>query len=647
MPLPSDSISTDPPSSGIDAPQILLIEDNPGDAVLIRANLRRSETPFELTWVDGLGKGLEALLERRFDAILLDLSLTESDGLQTVSRVLAAVHSAPVVVVTGSDDDGLASAAMRLGAQDYLPKSDLNARALSRVISYAIERAAAQAALAEAESRNRHLIWTAGYGIFRTDSTGVFIDVNPACAEMLGFSDPGELVGKRATFLGPSTDGERRPLALHAEERIEKLEVQIPVASGDTALFRLDANKGVNRRTGAVEWEGFLQDITEARRLEAQTRQNEKMEALGLFSAGVAHDLNNLLTVVLGSIDELESEVGEVAPIREELEVIHSAVSRGAHLVRKILAYSRRERLALNRLDLGSLARSQSPLLSRLHPGVAVRIEVPETPVRVMGDSSAMEQVILNLVTNGVRATESVGEVVVSVHETEIVSPVTGRNESVAELRVQDFGTGIPEEIQSRIFEPFFSTRERGSGTGLGLSMVMGLVPQQNGRIEFETAEGIGPTFSVFLPLVDQEEKAPLDLGERAFQNRTTVLLVEDEADIRRAGGRGLARAGYTVIQAADGREGLAKFIEHRDEIGLVITDVIMPKMNGAEMLEEILQLEPAMNYLYTSGYSGTDLATRQILDPDQRLLPKPWGIDELLSEAAQLLPPPGRKAAG
>ncbi|HSG48478.1 MAG TPA: ATP-binding protein [Longimicrobiales bacterium] len=388
----------------------------------------------------------------------------------------------------------------------------------------------------------------------------------------------------------------------------------------------------------------FRESMEEQRRMEERLRQSQKMEALGRLAGGVAHDFNNILTVINGNAEILVRALPEDSPERVEAQEIANAASRAASVTRQLLTFSRRDRPRPRPLDLAGLARTMEVMLGRLI-GEDIRWEarIAPDPLNVTADAGHLEQVILNLVLNARDAVDTGGRVALTVRPGTGPAPEDtpgARAGSWALIEVTDDGAGMDPGTRARIFEPFFTTKPRGRGTGLGLSTVFGIVDQMGAVVEVATAPGEGSTFRVWIPVAEGSPGAPEEAGDEEPHGAAgrTVLLVEDEPALRSMVARILGDAGYRVIQAMDGAHGLTQAMAHAGTIDLVFTDVVMPGMSGPELAEELARRLPRIPVLFATGYSEDPRIEKLLaMDPD-RVLTKPFRSVELLRRVAQIL---------
>jgi signal transduction histidine kinase len=415
-----------------------------------------------------------------------------------------------------------------------------------------------------------------------------------------------------------------------------------------------------------VGWVWSFRDITARVLLEEQLRQSQKMEAIGKLAGGVAHDFNNLLTVIEGNTELLASEPGTTPAARALLQDIATATDRAAQLTNHLLAFSRKQTLRATVFDLGETVNALAPMLRRL-VGVGATLQVDVAPSFVAADRLQLDQVLLNLVVNARDATASGGSIFVRCGHVQIAHPIDAvQGDRVPQgrytlLSVRDTGTGIPADLHGRVFEPFFTTKGTGEGTGLGLSMVYGLVRQSGGFVTLDSVPGRGTTIGILLPARTPPASTVLPAlpvpvapagGPSADREGVpstgaslpdplptqTVLVVDDEDAVRRLVATVLRRHSFRVIEAANGREALAVLAAH-DDIDLVISDVLMPELGGRELVRQVQRDRPDMPVLFISGFTNQELGDDgDGVGRDTTFLAKPFSSTELLGAVGTLL---------
>jgi two-component system cell cycle sensor histidine kinase/response regulator CckA len=506
---------------------------------------------------------------------------------------------------------------------------------------------AAQEGLRRSEINFRSLVTNAPYGICRCDSAGMVLHSNPALQIMLGTSGA-ELLGQHLGSLYADTH-QWFQLAdyLRAAAPFNGLIVEWKRKDGMPIVVRVSGRAVSDGANGRV-FELYAEDVTERRALEQQLRQSQKMEAVGRLAGGIAHDFNNLLMVILGYSELLLERLGPDAAVRVPAQEIANAAERASSLTRQLLAFSRKQMLAPRILDLNSVVTENLKMLTRVIGEDIDLVMVPGSDLgAVRADAGQIEQVIMNLAVNARDAMPSGGKLTletanVSLDEDYARFHAPLKPGKYVMLAISDTGVGMDAETQSRIFEPFFSTKGP-KGTGLGLSTVYGIVKQSGGYIWVYSESGKGTTFKIYLPRVaDRAETAAQVVTakeEPATEPGTeTILLVEDEANLRYLARQFLEKQGYRVIEAADGAVAMQIAVAHDGVIHLLLTDVIMPGMNGRELAQRISEIRPNVKILYMSGYTENVIGHNGMLDAGTRLLQKPFNLRDLKDQVREAL---------
>jgi PAS domain S-box-containing protein len=504
----------------------------------------------------------------------------------------------------------------------------------------------AQDSLRRSEANFRSLVTNAPYGICRCDARGNLLDVNPALVATLGYGSASELIGRNLATL--YADGQQWfPLADYFRllKEFHGLVAEWTRKDGNSTAVRL-SGRAISDESGTVTFELFTEDVTERRALEQQLRQSQKMEAIGRLAGGIAHDFNNLLMVISGYSEFLLEGLGPDQSLRGPAQEISAAAERATSLTRQLLAFSRKQMLAPKVLDLNDVVTENLRMLTRLigEDIDLVMIPGPElVPVKV--DPGQIEQVILNLAVNardampqGGKLTIETTNVTLDENYARIHAPV--RPGEYVMLAISDTGVGMDAETQSHIFEPFFTTKGP-KGTGLGLSTVYGIVKQSGGYIWVYSEPGKGTAFKIYFPRAGQAEPVPAEqpaAAESAEQPRETILLVEDEGNLRRLTRHFLENQGYTVLEAADGAAAVQIAVAHQGTIHLLLTDVIMPGMNGRELAQRVSEIRPNIKILYMSGYTENAIGHNGTLEAGVSLLQKPFNLQALKAKVREVL---------
>ncbi|MFI5280309.1 MAG: ATP-binding protein, partial [Gemmatimonadales bacterium] len=400
---------------------------------------------------------------------------------------------------------------------------------------------------------------------------------------------------------------------------------------------------------------GTVLDVTDERRLQDQLRQAQKMEAVGRLAGGMAHDFNNLLTAVLATSDLLAAELPAKTPHRDDIDIIRAAASRGADLVKKLLAFSRQQPVVLDTVQVEALMADFVRLARRLVPeDVEVVLQVRAKRAIIRADPAAVEQMLMNLVTNARDAMSAGGRLVLEI-DRKTVNPAQirawgfGETGEYVTVSVMDNGHGMDQETMRRVFEPFFTTKAVGQGTGLGMAMVYGLVKQHEGYVSVESEPGRGTTVRIYFPATKtRAEPARVSEPLQKSGRGETILVVEDDPTLRQSARRVLEMSGYTVATASDGEEALHWMqLNAENPPELIISDVVMPRLSGPQMVSKLRETGRAPKVLFTTGYAAPEVQARV---PDQAgisMLPKPWTIADLLARVREILDAPAGRISG
>ena len=644
--------------------RVLAIDDTLDNLITLRAVLEDALPGCVLLTATDGASGLELARVEDPDVVLLDIIMPGMDGFEVCTRMKAdeALRDIPVVFLTAMGTGRKARVeALRVGAEGFLSKPPDEMELVAQIGAMARLKAASRdrrLQMDELEARvqertrqlrqeleerrkveaDRELLATAieqsAETVFVTDPQGRIIYANPAFEEVSGYT-VAEAVGANPRILGSG---------LHAPASFDEL--WSTVASGrtwsgrivnrrkDGQLYTEDVTiSPVRDRSGRIaNYVAVKKDVTRSLEIESQLLQAQKMESVGRLAGGVAHDFNNILAVILSSVRFAIEAVPAEGELRSDLLEIESAGERAAALTRQLLAFSRKQMLAPEVLDLNGLVRSLEKMLRRV-VGEDVNLVPDLAPERLLvrADPVQIQQVIVNLVVNARDAMPGGGTLTIRTRNAEGPSQV--------QLQISDTGTGMDEATMACLFEPFFTTKEAGKGTGLGLSSAYGIVRQSGGSIRATSQPGKGTTIEVMLPRTEEDAgQAAAGPSAGDLAGTETVLVVEDDASVRGAVRRMLAKAGYAVLVAENGLEGLARCREHEGDIHLVLADVVMPTMNGQAFRERLHQERPATRVLLMSGYTDEKLCSNGVLASDVGFIAKPFNVETLLQRVRQVL---------
>jgi two-component system, cell cycle sensor histidine kinase and response regulator CckA len=657
--------------------RVLQVEDSDDDAALVLRELRRGGFDPTFERVDTQVAFKDALRRSDWEVIISDYSLPHYNGLTALADMQQAGKDIPFILVSGTIGEETAVEAMRAGAHDYVLKDRLTrlAPAVLRVVRESKSREArslAEDALRESEARFRRLAESGIIGITIADVHGNILEANDTYLKMVGYSLE-ELVHGSVRW-ADLTPPEFAHLAARSAEQLQASGVAPP---WETESFRKDGSR-VPMLVGVAMLDhprciAVMADLTQLKRSEAsegrlvleaeghqsgrmraekalrqseeQLRQAHKMEAVGRLAGGVAHDFNNVLSVILSYGDMLLADIKPDDPMREAVEEIQKAGNRAADLTRQLLMFSRQQVLEPKVIDLNEVLTSMDKMLQRTLGADVDLVSLP-TPAlgRVRADPSSVEQVIMNLVVNARDAMPTGGRLTIETSNVVLDEAYSQAHLGVRPgphvmLAVTDGGTGIPKETLARIFEPFFTTKAIGKGTGLGLSTVFGIVQQSGGSVWVYSEPGVGTTFKVYLPRVDAAvEAARVVEPPTTLRGSETILLVDDDDQVRVVARGILQRGGYHVIDARHAGEALLHSEEYAGTIHLLLSDVVMPQMGGPALAKRLASTRPDMKVLCMSGYTDDSIVRHGVLEAHIAYLQKPFTPGALTTKVREVL---------
>jgi hypothetical protein len=645
-----------------DTLRILLVDGDSTYARLVVESLQNhGSVPAMVTMSSRADDAVARLESGAFDAVVLDPDLPDSQGLSTLQRVTGSAARSAIIILTSADGDTTMAAALREGADEYLSKQEFDLASLPTMVRHAIGRRAYREALRALESPT-------GQERFRLLADNIkeaFIIVEMPHGRSVYVSQKWEDIWGRHV-----DDAYADPLvwfeAIHPDDRPG-------VAASIAALSAAEASQRtfrIQRPDGTLRWVRgrairvfderehphrlvvLIEDITVARETEEQLRQAQKMEAVGRLAGGVAHDFNNLLVVIDGYAEMVAHDLGPSHRAQSDLAEIHDAARRATSLTSQLLAFSRRQILQPEILDLNQVLRHVEFLLRRvIGEDITLSMRLCEPLGRVSADPGQIEQVIINLAINARDAMPDGGLLTIETAEVELDVEYAARHPGATTgeqvmIAVSDTGIGMDEATMRRLFEPFFTTKPVGRGTGLGLATVYGIVKQSQGSIWVYSEPGRGTTFKIYFPAVG-DAVAAVTRGQAevpTLAGTETVLVVEDQVDVRRLIGRTLRRQGYCVLAAANADEAETFAREHQGPIHMLLTDVVLPGAGGREVARQVLAERADVRVAYMSGYTDDVIVHHGVLEPGLAFIQKPFTGDALLRKIREVLsaePPP------
>jgi two-component system, cell cycle sensor histidine kinase and response regulator CckA len=670
--------------------RILLIEDSLADARLLAEILKDHPTnQFSLVHVERLGEAIRQLNADKFDVALLDLTLPDSSGLDSLDALTQQSPSLPIVVLTNTNDDELALAAVRHGAQDYLVKRRVNLDILVKSVQYAIERKQTQTALRyvnetlELRVRER----TAALEM-ANESLRQEVESRESIQNRLGLA---QQAGKIGTFewnthtnifiwsvelealygLAPGSFGDspdRWLATIHPEDRpkiVAELEralggsagASIPTANGLDLEFRtIDPDDRIHWIAvkskifpdGAGDLArtiGIHMDITEKKQLEAQFLRAQRLESLGTLASGIAHDLNNILTPMLSVAQLLPLRLTNLDERTQNLlRILESSAHRGADLIKQILAFASGIEGKLICFQPSHILFDIRKIIQQILPkSIEIDIDIPKDLWMVMSDMTQLHQVLMNLCINARDAMPHGGTLTIQAANRSI-------DESFARLHlgaavgnyvgitVTDTGTGISPQLMNRIFDPFFTTKEVGKGTGLGLSAVLGIIKSHGGFLDLQSEVDRGTQFQIYLPVCNSPSQTHEDEPELRSGQQELILVVDDELAIGELIKTTLETYNYRVLTAKDGAEAISIYADRRKEIDSVLVDMMMPVIDGLATVTVLQQLNPDLPVVIMSGLNSAEAVDRAKRFGCRHFLAKPFTTSDLLQTLSDSL---------
>jgi two-component system, cell cycle sensor histidine kinase and response regulator CckA len=511
-----------------------------------------------------------------------------------------------------------------------------------------IEHLKADQALEASERKYRSLVENSPYGIYQSTSDGQLLYANPAFARMLGQVAGFECAGFGLTDLYVDSQTRRSLLPeLMKQRSFRGVEVQWQHADGSPITVRLSGRMVQDDASLGPVFEVTAEDITEYRMLEEQFLQVQKMEAVGRLAAGISHDFNNILGVIIGQIELLNDSLSEDHPAKTNVDRVRQAARRAIILIRQLLTFSRQETIQPRVLNLNGAVESVAELLRpMIGEDIELRISLEKSLVNIQADPAQIDQIVMNLAVNARDAMQQGGIITLRTANVTLDRTYQETHRSIPPgnyvmLSVSDTGSGMDPQTRARVFEPFFTTKAPGKGTGLGLSTVYGIVAKSGGHIWVYSEPDHGTTFKIYFPQVtDAIEPSSQETNAESLKGSETILLVEDDEAVRVTTTAVLEGAGYHVLTAGSALVAIELARMRDTTIDLVLTDVVMPIMSGAEMLPLLRAFRPGLKAIFMSGYAGEHIAARG-LNVGDVLLEKPFSKNDLLQQIRKMISRP------
>ena len=664
---------------------ILVIDDEKNVRESVKNYLE--DYDYRIVEADNGVSGLNVFRKEKPDLVLVDLRMPEGDGLEVLSWINTHSPDTPVIIMSGTGVLGDVVEALRLGAWNYLlkPIGDLN------VLKHAVEKALERAhlirenriyqghledevnnrtreleettqELRKSEEKYRSIFENLQDAYFETNIDGDILEMSPSIEVSLHYTRE-EVLNMSVWDLYVNPD-ERKQMVeqLIRQEKITDYEIHLLDKNGSIVQCSVAASLKKDGTTQNKKICGTIRDINERKRAEAEKQklmeqlyQSQKIEALGSLTGGIAHDFNNILTVINGHAEIALRKMEKNIPVEKDVNAIFQAGKRAENLTRQLLAFSRKQIFKPKVIDINSVISELEKMLVRLiGEDINLNIHFGTHIPFIKADPGQVEQILINLVVN---ARDAINEktfssqekkrITISTDQTILDSSFVANHPGSREglhtvLIISDTGIGMPIEVQKKIFEPFFTTKPKGKGTGLGMSTVYGIVKQNNGCVYVYSEIGSGSTFKIYWPStveqVSTEIEGNLKASTAGLVGHETILLVEDDGDVRNFAVHTLKELGYNVIEAANGKKALDLIEKKNPSIDLLFTDLIMPEMNGKDLAEKIAPLLPHTNILYASGYTDEHIFHRYELEEGFHFIQKPYSYQTLAQKIRDML---------
>lgn len=622
-------------------PKILICEDENIVALDIKRHLERFG--YEVSGVyDNAEDAILACTTTKPDLVLMDIQLAGSmDGLEA-STIIFQKYNIPVIMLTAYADDITLSRAKDGLPFGYILKP-FEDRELKTAIEIALFRHEMDEKLRNNEARYRTLFEQAPTANFTADETGCITDCNTTFITLLAIKEKQQAIGKSlfSWFVDAENGNRLWQSFLHHTNGVSQ-DWELKKEDGKKIFVLATLSVIPQGGNGSLEIQGYLLDNTERRDLENQLRQAQKMEAVGRLAGGIAHDFNNIITAVMGYANLLQEDVQDNPDLKEEVDGILSATQRAVNLTRQLLSFSRKQAVEAKVVNIHEILKDLEKMIQRLmNENINVTMALNATNPFVSIDPGQFEQSIVNLVVNARDAIKGNGSIIIQTRS--VICDNSCHQHGLKQgawlqIIVRDTGCGISAEDMQHIFEPFFTTKSKDKGTGLGLSTVYAIINRSGGQIAVESTPGEGTAFYIYLPEVDAVPTPKADLSSQTTQRTRsgTIIIAEDDAYIRGLISRLLTKSGYRVLESADPEEAI-RFASQESDF-MLVTDIVMPQMNGYELAAKLGEKKTNLRVLFISGYQDRSfIVPEQDLPAKNLFLEKPFSHETLLEALDKL----------
>jgi two-component system, cell cycle sensor histidine kinase and response regulator CckA len=636
--------------------RVLIVEDSEDDLLLLLRELRRGDYTLDYVRVETAIEMQAALDRQAWDIVIADYTLPRFSAPAALELLQQQQQDLPFIIVSGTIGEDAAVAAMRAGAHDYLLKDNL-ARllpAVARELREARERQKrldAEQALRESEERFRQLAENITESVFwMSEPTAMqMLYVSPAYERIWGRSGDRLYTNFMDWIEAIHPDDRQRVQTSYFDRSLlGKYDEEYRVIRPDQSIRWIrDRGFPIKNHTGiAYRVVGIAEDITNRKLTEAVLRRTERLESLGTLTSGIAHDLNNVLTPIMGIVQLLPQKIGNMDDSTKRLlQILHDSTHRGADLVKQILSFARGVESKPTNIQISNLLFEIQQIIQQAFPkNIELSLNIPPNIWSISADASMLHQVLINLCVNARDAMPDGGKLSIAAENLEIDQKNSARLNLDAHagnyvvIAVTDTGTGIQPQILDRIFDPFFTTKDIGKGTGLGLSTVVGIVKSHHGLIDVDSEVGKGTRFKVYLPATVTSEIAPVVVTTPSASGQgELILVVDDEVPIQVITTATLEMHGYRVMTANDGIEAIALYAQHQQEIGVVLMDMMMPNLDSITIVRALRKFNPQVQIIAMSGLATSEVVAQTINEGVKAFLPKPFTAAELLNTMSNL----------